>query len=82
MNIRLVRVSQFVNQFNFEIRYKSEKEHIIFDALVRLISFNINLFSNSNYFELDALYAYDVILIEISTNFQNKIIQDYFDDSI
>ena len=82
MNIRLVKASQFFNQFNFDVKYKSKKEHIISDVLFRLISSNINLFSNSNHFELNALYAYNTTFVELSTEFRDRIIQDYIDDSI
>ena len=82
MNIRLVKASQFFNQFNLDVRYKSRKEHIIPDALFRLVSSNINLFSNSDHFELNALYAYNTTLVELSTEFRDRIIQNYIDDPI
>ena len=40
MNIRLVRVFQFFSQFNFDVRYKFEKNYIIFDALSKLTNSN------------------------------------------
>ena len=82
MNIRLVKASQFLNQFNFDVKYKSRKEHIISDVLFRLISSNINLFSNSNHFELNALYVYNTTFVELLTEFRDRIIQNYIDDFI
>jgi hypothetical protein len=41
MNLKLIRVSQFLSQFsNLEIRHKSRKYHLISDALSRLQSLN------------------------------------------
>lgn len=41
LNLRLVRVSQFFQQFKFKVRHKPGKIYIIPDALSRLANFNI-----------------------------------------
>ena len=56
MNLRLVRVSQFLRQFHLIVRHKPGKEHIIPDALSRLASAN-NLGYNPEYVKLDALFV-------------------------
>ncbi len=84
MNLRLIKTSQFFNQFsNLEIRHKSEKYHLISDVLSRLQSLNKENTSN-NHVELDelfaehAVYAYNIILIEINSDFRQRIINEYF----
>lgn len=76
MNVELIREFQFLSQFNFDVRYKLDKEHIISDALSRLISFNVNQFIKDA--KVDVLFIYNTIFIEMSTNFEKKIIKEYF----
>ena len=76
MNIRLIRASQFLNQFNLNIKYKSKKDHIISNALSRLASVNIELLSKKHS-ELNILYTYNTTLIEMFEKFRKKIIEDY-----
>ena len=42
LNLRLVRVFDYFQRFNLNIRHKFDKQHIIFNALSRLIFNNIN----------------------------------------
>jgi hypothetical protein len=84
MNLRLIRASQFLNQFsNFEIRHKSEKYHLISDALSRLQSLNKENLSD-DYVKLDELFAehavcaYNITLIKINSDFRQRIINEYF----
>ena len=42
LNLRLIRVFTYLSQFQLIIRHKSDKNHVIFDALLRL-STNNNL---------------------------------------
>ena len=66
-NLRFVRVSIYLSQFKFEMKYKSEKNHIVFDALFRLTSKNEKMKRNfENIFDFD--------------NYHEDII-DFFDDS-
>ena len=59
INVRFIRASQFLRQFNFNVKYKSEKEHIISNALSRFVNLNFDKNISSDHFELDAFY--DVI---------------------
>ena len=79
MNLRLVRVSQFLQQFNLDVRHKPGKEHIIPDALSRLASTNVGC-SDPFHSELDALFTYNATLIEIHPNLISRILAGYEDD--
>ena len=81
MNICLIRVSQFFNQFNLDIKYKSKKNHIVSNALLRLTSANIELLSKKHS-ELNVLYTYNTTLIEMFEKFRKKIMKDYEKNSI
>ena len=57
MNVRLVRASQFLRQFQLNVRHKPGKDHIVPDALSRLASATTTGLAE-DYSELDALYGY------------------------
>lgn len=65
MNIRFFRASQFFLGFYFTVWHKLEKEYVVTDALSRLASANTNLLSNLDHSELDVLFAYTTILIQL-----------------
>lgn len=75
-NLQLIRVSQFLQQFKFNIYYKLNKEHIIQDTLNHLINANIYLIQPF-YLELDTLFVYNIILIAIHTTLISKILAGY-----
>lgn len=79
MNVQLVRALQFLCQFfKLKIRHKSDKKHIIFDALNCLTNANTNLPSlNLEYFELDTLFMYTTTLVNIHPDLIKKIIDGY-----
>jgi hypothetical protein len=86
MNLRLIKVSQFLNQFsNLKIRHKLEKYHLISDALFRLQSLNIKVLLD-DHDELDVffveytifvIYVYNMILIELNSKFRARIVERY-----
>ena len=79
INIRLIRASQFLRQFNLEVRHKLKKKHIISDALSRLTSANQDReVEVPQYFELDAFYT--CFLIGIFDDFRSRFINDYAKD--
>jgi hypothetical protein len=85
MNLRLIRVSQFLSQFsNLKIRHKSRKYHLILDALSRLQSLNKENLSNDHaklnklFVNHNVIHAYNTTLIELSSEFRKRIIDDYF----
>ena len=59
MNLKLVRASQFLCQFNLDIYHKPEKENIVPDALFWLVSANTGKMPK-NYNELNVLATVDV----------------------
>ncbi len=63
LNLRLIRASNYLQRFNLNIRYKLNKQHIVLDALLRLVFANVNakVFSNDILVkkgELDALFVF------------------------
>ena len=56
INVHLIRASQFLRQFRFDIKYKSDKKHIVFDALSRFVNNKSILFEDHS--KLDVLYTY------------------------
>jgi hypothetical protein len=78
LNLRLIRVFEYIQQFNVIIKHKSDKQHIVSDALSRLVSDN----DESNTLEseeLDVLFI--IALIKMKFKFKAKIIDEYFTDS-
>lgn len=76
LNLRLVKASQFLQQFKFNVHYKPGKEYIISDALSWLVSSNISS-AQFSYFELDALFLYNTIFVEIHPALLSRIIARY-----
>lgn len=82
INVRLVRASQFLRQFRLVVRNKPGKEHIVLDTLSRLASANTNLPSEDpNYSELDALFTYNITLIDIHPDIVKRIVKGYKADN-
>lgn len=95
MNVQLIRVSQFLRQFRLDVRHKSSKEHIVSDALSRLVTthkfFLLNDYSELNMLFVkvsqvidineNSLYSYSTTLIQINNVFRDRLIKDYAEDS-
>ena len=91
LNFRLIQVLIYLSQFNFNVKYWSNKMHVIFDALFKLSTIkkvdndsnssstlNLNIF----HFEIKNLkqhnaYVYQRILIKIFFDFKKKVIENY-----
>ena len=76
LNLRLVRASQFLQQFKLDVRLKPGKEHIIPDALSRLASANVGQ-ADPSYSELDAMFTYNTTLVEIHPELISRILAGY-----
>ncbi len=76
LNLRLIRASQFLQQFKLDVCHKPGKEHIIPDALSRLASANVGQ-ADPSYSELDALFIYNAILVEIRPELISRILARY-----
>ena len=81
MNIRLIKISQFLSQFNLNIRYKFDKNHIMFDALFRLVNVNTETCSNEHS-KLNILFTYNATFVELFDQFYDKILKSYFENSV
>ena len=77
-NLRLIKISQYFQKFELDIRYKPEKYNVILDIFSRFISINKNIFQ-FYYIKFDILqnYAYTITLIKINKDFKTRIIKDY-----
>ena len=79
MNVRLVRTSQFFRQFHLIVRHKPGKEHIIPDALSKLVSANSSG-HDAEYTKLDALFVYHTTLVRINPDLVKRILDGYTSD--
>ncbi len=83
MNLRLVRVSDYIQRFkNIEFRYKMGAKYIIPDALSRL-PHNGPYKINKAEGQLNTLWAYTyatTALVEMAPEFKERILQGYQDD--
>ena len=73
-NLRLVRVSNYIQRFDLDIRHKFDKQHIVSNVLFRLISDNVNA-SNHDDDEFDALFI--TSFVEMKSKFKQRILNDY-----
>ena len=56
LNLRLIRISQYLSTFNLELRHKADKSNVVPDALSRLLQAFSILSSDQSERALDALY--------------------------
>ena len=77
LNLRFVRVFDYIQRFNLNIRHKSNKQHILFDVLFRLVNDNINssIVRNFDENELNALFI--VTFVKMNSNFKQRIFDEY-----
>ena len=76
LNLRLVRASQFLQQFKLEVRHKPGKEHIIPDALSRLANSNTG-HVDPQHSELEVLFTYSTTLVELHPTLISRILAGY-----
>ncbi len=67
----------YLFQFDLDIRHKSEKDHVILNALSRLFSLDEKLSENQNNNILNDIKTYVDILIKMFSVFKNRLIQIY-----
>lgn len=89
LNMKLIRVSIYFFQFRFDVGYKFDKSHIIFDALNRLFIKNCifsdkndvlnieNFYKNMINSKNDIIYVYNNDLITMFENFKLKLQKKY-----
>ena len=83
LNLRLIRIFEYIQRFFLIIRHKSKRFYVIFDVLSRLFISKKSLSSTDfshNDDELDMLFI--VSMIEINSDFKTKIIESYQKNSV
>ena len=79
----MIRAFQFLRQFRFEIKYKFDKEHIILNVLLYLISQKPYAIVFKNYSEFNTLYvnySYSFTQMQMNNTFRNHLIKIYIND--
>lgn len=93
MNVRLVRVSQYLRQFQLDVRHKPGKDHIVPDVLSRLATATESDLAD-DHSELDALYgrttqamhpkdqlyAYTASMVSMEEGFRKRLLAGYDSD--
>ena len=77
LNLRLIRAFDYIQRFNLNIRHKFDKQHIVFDALSRLVSDNINASTDRSHDESELNVLFTVLLMKMNEVFRNRILKDY-----
>ena len=78
LNVRLIRASQFLRQFQLDVRHKPGKDHVVPDALSRLASTNKSHALPPEYSELDCLFT--ASYVKMSNEFHDRILKGYEED--
>ena len=73
-NFRLVRILNYIQRFDLDIRHKFDKQHIVSNVLFKLVSDNVNVFNHDDD-ELDALFI--ISFVEMKSKFKQRILNDY-----
>ena len=73
-NFRFVRTLDYIQRFELKIRHKFDKQHIVFDALFRLVNINIDVASIDES-ELNVFFI--IALVQMKKNFRRKLIANY-----
>ena len=76
LNLRLIRVSDYIQRFSLTLKYIFNKINIILDILFRLEIIN-ELPTNLKNLELDVLFIVIIIIIKMSNKFRQKLINKY-----
>jgi hypothetical protein len=78
LNLRLVRIDMYLSQFDLNVRHKSNRDHVISNALSRLSFFNNSTEEITN--TLKDVKVYVETLIEMSFTFKTRLIEIYKSD--
>jgi hypothetical protein len=76
-NLRLVKIEMYLSQFELNIRHKFDRDHVISDALFRLSFFDEKFTENQNIDTLNDIETYADILMKMSSQFKDRLVQDY-----
>ena len=72
LNFKFIRVFDYIQRFNLNIRYKFNKQHIVSNVLFKLLNNNIEFKNVDN---LNVLFI--ASLIEINKIFRKRLLNDY-----
>ena len=82
LNLRLIRVSTYLSQYDLNIWHRSGNQHVVLDALSRLKS--LENFKNStedildsNYDEFTEISVYHITLVEMTDSFKTRLKDEY-----
>jgi hypothetical protein len=84
LNLRLVRASQYLSQYQLDVRHKPGKQNLVPDALSRL-RHDLQSIQSSHKMEneegtLDALYVYHTTMVELGLDLKEKFAAAYRKD--
>ena len=74
LNFRIVKISNYIQRFDLEIRHKSNKLYIVSNTLSRFVNINTRIISNDEN-EFDALFI--IVLIKMKKDFHKRIVVEY-----
>ena len=82
LNLRLIQASQYLSQFCLNVHHRLRKQHVISDALFRLLNESVIIREDAESEEgtLDEVFMLTVSLIELSDDFRKKIKKSYQKD--
>jgi hypothetical protein len=72
LNIRLIRASQYLSQFELDVRYKSDRQHTLLNAISRLASIAVSKHNS------DEILAF----IITATEYDNEKMAIFFTDTL
>ena len=74
LNFRIVKISNYIQRFDFEIRHKSNKLHIVSNVLSRFVNINTKITSNDEN-EFNVLFI--IVFVKIKKKFHKCIVVEY-----
>ena len=77
LNLHLIWISQYCSQFEINIQHQSDQLNKVSDALSWLLNWIVKFQLSMQDDTLDEIFIYNIIMIEMSLKFQNKIKKDY-----
>jgi hypothetical protein len=73
LNLRLVRALQYLSQFRLDVRYRPGRQHIVPDALSRLLA--TEGLGDSKTDTLEEPFIFNTTVIELAEDFHKRLVQ-------
>ena len=80
LNLRLVRASQYVSQFDLDVRWRPGKQNVVPDALSRLLHRKEEHRDFKSPGVLDEIFAFNFTCTQMSTEYKDKLLKAYAED--